>query len=686
MSMSRVVPWLVALAVIGVFGFVGAAVYREQSRSKDRLDGGPTAAPRLQSQPIAAEAVQTESTPPVAENKRMTWPEVEAQLDILREKRKSDPGATLDLSTCYMRLAKPAFTHSADYPAHIAELEKYRDEFPESPTPLVALAAAYVNWGWEARGTGYAGTVSEEGWRLLRARAKKAHELLDQAIKLELEDGEAYNQYILVGMAEGATDAEMRNWFDAGRKLDPKYVPIYRQMAITLMPRWGGAPGDVERFAAEVTDLLPGEDGLEIFAHVAFVIHLYECDDPTTILWGQYDRKLLAQAADVFAKRHPSRKTFVQFAALCSMVCQDHALAQRIRPLVGEFDQNDKVFFSESTYEQFLEWAAAETIPGGEEPSFWATLDKYADLSFADDPRYLWVGHQSGARSVTLMDSHSSTIEFELPHPGGFVNHTLFDNDRKQLLLAAHNGPLVGWMLFDFAMPAEPIRFDTHGPVRAIALNPQQQQVAWSEAYKVRLRDLTAEERKTVDIQLSNILELKFSPDGKLLAAGSNIGWSVLESATGRISFKLPSAYDKPAPKLACKKVFDIDEQGRIWAIAISSATNPEYSLARFSADGKKSELLLANLGFGERAVLSLDRRLLAITRPTETDWGPCAIDVYDVTQGRRIKQLGGHWNPIGDLRFSADGKKLASIAKNADVIKIWSLEATATEAPTLAQ
>ncbi len=577
----------------------------------------------------------------------------------------------------YQQVANPAFTDSADYPAHCAELAKWRDEMPDSPTPLVALAKAHIDWAWQARGSGYAGTVTEEGWQQFHTRIAEARSLLERAEKLGPQDAEAHRQLLVVAMAEGLSDEQARTWFDAGRKIDPWYSPLYTQMATLKMPRWGGAPGDVERFAAEAAELMPGDDGLALFGLIAYEIHRYECDDPTTVLWGDYDRELLAKAVDALAKRYPHSQGAVQFAALCSVICQDHKLAQRIRPLVGEYDRAHKIWAWQNTHKQFLRWAEATEIPGGEESTVWSSLAGCVAMSFADDSRHIWAGHQFGRRSVTLVDSQTGKIRLALPHPGGVVNNVAFDQPRKRVLLSAWNGPLVGWTLFDFANPTEPITFSTTEQVLTIAVNPQKPQVAWAEAKALRLLDLTSEKAEPIGLDIPFAHQLVYSPDGTRLAAGSHECF-ICDAASGQVLFKLPSMRLVPRPAWIYDEVLDFDAEGRIWAITRSTGPGPQKrALVRLSADGKVPETMLPDIGMG-RAALSPGRNLLAITRDTGVNSGPCGVEIFDVARAKSVKRLGGHWIPIGMLRFSPDGQKLATIARLSDVIKIWSLEGIA--------
>jgi hypothetical protein len=48
----------------------------------------------------------------------------------------------------------------------------------------VALALAYLDYASDARGTGYANTVSETGWKLFSERTAEARRILKEASKL----------------------------------------------------------------------------------------------------------------------------------------------------------------------------------------------------------------------------------------------------------------------------------------------------------------------------------------------------------------------------------------------------------------------------------------------------------------------------------------------------------------------
>ena len=113
--------------------------------------------------------------------------------DIAKKNKDTFPGGMWKVHTIYLALEKPALHATAkDWTKHIELLQKWSDRNPESITARVALAEAYVNEGWQARGNGYADTVSKDGWSIFENRAKRARETLERASKLSTKCPEWY--------------------------------------------------------------------------------------------------------------------------------------------------------------------------------------------------------------------------------------------------------------------------------------------------------------------------------------------------------------------------------------------------------------------------------------------------------------------------------------------------------------
>ncbi|MEX2286977.1 MAG: hypothetical protein WD648_07810, partial [Planctomycetaceae bacterium] len=104
-------------------------------------------------------------------------------------------------------------------------------------------------WGWDARGGGFADSVTEEGWTLFRARLGEAKGELEHALELNPLGWEAHVRLISIGMAQNLPDEYVDEHFEKAIKLRPRYSEAYARMFQTLQPRWGGEPADLLAFA-----------------------------------------------------------------------------------------------------------------------------------------------------------------------------------------------------------------------------------------------------------------------------------------------------------------------------------------------------------------------------------------------------------------------------------------------------
>ena len=164
-------------------------------------------------------------------------------------------------------------TTGDDWTAHLARLEKWRVQYPQSITVHTALAQAYMRYAWQARGHGYAGTVTEEGWQLYRERIHQAEKYVEAARKLPGADPQLDYVELSAGGKGLNWDWQQYNAaFDDAVKREPQYAPLYFQKASFCLPRWYGKPGDVERFALEAVRLTQSTEGKAIYARLAVAL------------------------------------------------------------------------------------------------------------------------------------------------------------------------------------------------------------------------------------------------------------------------------------------------------------------------------------------------------------------------------------------------------------------------------
>jgi hypothetical protein len=605
-------------------------------------------------------------------NRTYTLIEAERAMDDARARSRQLPYRDL-VNMWYVFLSDPVFTKSASYREHREKLAAMAKASPQLATPLISMAQAHLLEAWRERGYGPEDSVSPEIRQRWKDSAGKARKLLEQAVQRGLKDGEAYVLLLEVARIEGWPLAETREVFEQGRKVDNRDVGLYEAMAEYLLPRWHGQPGDVEKFAAEVPKMVPGDDGLDAYVHIAYALNQL---DNNLLFWGDFDRKLLAKGAVVTAQRYPEARNLVPFAALCTVAAQDVSSARRIRELV-KYNDAPRVWLWQFVAEDFFEWCDHSGI--GRAEWIWGAPLNYPAVAFSPDSKAVWCATGLGATAVARWQPATKTADVIWPAAGHRIEGLVVDPERNWVVAIVGGERRTGWLLWDADAPAEaPFAFATPDTCRAIAIHPKSAEVAFTVGRTVRTMNVsTKTEGKPLEMS-EPADELKFSADGRWLAV-SAAAFSVWDVDRREKRFELPTAQGPNRTEIACEKIVDLDDQGRIWAIAFAPGSHPvKRSLVRFDADGKTWETLIADLHTlgpvqPASAVISPDQRQLAILSQEKSAKEMEAIRVWNIAEGKAMR-LGGNKEHVGSMAFSPDGTKLASVSYGGGPLKIWEL------------
>lgn len=147
-------------------------------------------------------------------------------------------------------------------------LERWASQ-PDSVTGPIALAKAYVEYAWRARGSGYAHTVTGDGWRVFGERINQAEVILNRASALKHKCPAWYHTMMLVARANGWDAAKAAALFRNAVAFAPEYYYYYQERAYSLLPKWNGEEGDSAKFAQESADRVGGKKGDLLYWQIA---------------------------------------------------------------------------------------------------------------------------------------------------------------------------------------------------------------------------------------------------------------------------------------------------------------------------------------------------------------------------------------------------------------------------------
>ncbi len=113
----------------------------------------------------------------------------------------------------------------------------------------------YVEKAWEARGGGYASTVTNSQWQRFNSYLEDAHSTLEQAYTENPDHPSAAASLITVEMGRNHDDfEELRHWFDCAVNAQVDYVPAYTNLLWGMRPRWGGSHDQIVKFGEACLD------------------------------------------------------------------------------------------------------------------------------------------------------------------------------------------------------------------------------------------------------------------------------------------------------------------------------------------------------------------------------------------------------------------------------------------------
>lgn len=160
----------------------------------------------------------------------------------------------------------------SDWLAVIATLKEWQTQSPTSAVPSLLLADAYTSYAWFARGAGKSQTVTAGRWALFKDRLNQGAFHLNASRRLSKDNPQWYVTAILIARGLEWPSDRAESLLKEVAALEPLYQHAYGMMAIFLLPRWYGEPGDWEKFAQDTADRIGGTEGSAVYNHIVLQV------------------------------------------------------------------------------------------------------------------------------------------------------------------------------------------------------------------------------------------------------------------------------------------------------------------------------------------------------------------------------------------------------------------------------
>ncbi|MBI2929640.1 MAG: hypothetical protein HYY24_28600 [Verrucomicrobia bacterium] len=113
--------------------------------------------------------------------------------------------------------------------------------WPDEGFPYYLKGKFYLAYAWEARGGGWASTVTDEGWKTFGERLKIAEQGLEKAWQLDPSLPETPVAFLRLELGQGRARERMEKWYERALAWPENHYEAVRWKLWYLEPRWHGS-------------------------------------------------------------------------------------------------------------------------------------------------------------------------------------------------------------------------------------------------------------------------------------------------------------------------------------------------------------------------------------------------------------------------------------------------------------
>lgn len=261
-----------------------------------------------------------------------------AGLEALAASLRSEAAILDDSASLISRFYNAAVNVPEEEPAQseaMAFYEKWAADQPGSITAQICLADALTSYAWNARGSGYANTVSDEGWKLFTDRLARAWDILKTARSLPAKCPGWFSAAQTVALGQGWSRDDYMAMVDQAIADYPAYGEFYTNTCYWLTPRWYGERGDFEKWLALRADSYPPADRDRQYARFVWLADRMPVSGEIVFSPDRLDWDRTRHGFDLWLKDDPGNLLVRSEYARLAVLANDRVTAREQLSLIG---------------------------------------------------------------------------------------------------------------------------------------------------------------------------------------------------------------------------------------------------------------------------------------------------------------------------------------------------------------
>jgi hypothetical protein len=182
-----------------------------------------------------------------------------------------------------------------------------------------------IHYAWEARGSGFAGTVTEEGFKKFHERLTQAREALNECWEVKPGDHRTATLMLTVEKGSGGERDEMEKWFERAMKACPINKRACEAKMDWLDPKWHGSREELLAFGRSCRDTKNWRAGIPLLladAHLRASQRLPQGEQKLYLISKEV-RDDVVQVYEEYLKQFPDdnveRSRYAAYCVVCGL-------------------------------------------------------------------------------------------------------------------------------------------------------------------------------------------------------------------------------------------------------------------------------------------------------------------------------------------------------------------------------
>ena len=237
----------------------------------------------------------------------------------------------------------------------VGSLKRWREERPSSRAAAAGYACAMTSLAWDERGDAVAAKVSDEQFSRFFKDLALAWEALEPTAGKRGNVGGWYMAALDVGLGQGWDRGRLMQLRNDCLRDAPWIETLEGSVAIALMPRWGGEPGECERFAMSVASSSPDGRGPQRYARIVISLQDVTGDvfHATGVSWPATHAGF-----EALEREYPESITLPSRHAMLAWNAGDRAAARAAFARLGD-RVDPAIWFTDAEFLEARKWANA---------------------------------------------------------------------------------------------------------------------------------------------------------------------------------------------------------------------------------------------------------------------------------------------------------------------------------------